>query len=413
MASRKDKKGRLLRPGESYQASKDMYVYTYTDVLGIRRYKYSKDLIELRKKEDQLKKDQLDGIDTYLAGNADLNYMFDRYMSTRNDLRETTRANYEATYDRYVRNTFGKKKLVDIKYSQIVLFYSKLIEEKNLNIGTIQYVQRMIRPALQMAVRDDIIRANPADGVIQMVKKKTQCGEGTVRHALTLEQQRAFVRYISENEIYDRWSSLFLVMIGTGVRVGELIGLRWQDVDFNKREIDINHALFYFAGKKNKKPCRWVVSDTKTEAGHRKIPMVDPVYNALLAEKLKMEKTGLKCHTEVDGMSGFIFYNRFLEVHVPEGINRELTRIIESYNIDEEVIAAKEKREPIYLPPISCHHLRHTFCTRLCEAEVNIKVIQTIMGHKDIHTTMDIYAEVTDSKKKSSINEAFTQMKLF
>lgn len=413
MASRKDKKGRILRPGETYQASRDLYIYSYTDPLGKRRYKYSKDLVALREKEEQLKRDQMDGIDSYLAGTADLNYIFDRYMATRNDLRETTKANYELTYDRYVRNTLGKKKIADIKYSHIVWFYSNMITEKQLRIGTIQYVQRMIRPALQMAVRDDIIRTNPADGVIQLVKKKTQCDGMKIRHALTLEQQRAFMNYIKERPLYDRWINLFTVLIGTGVRVGELVGLRWEDIDFEKRLIDINHSLFYFAGKKNQRPSRWIVSDTKTDAGHRTIPMVEPVYDALIAENIRQEKTGVRCQTEIDGMSGFVFYNRFLEVYVPESINRELSRIVESYNSEEEVIAVKEKREAVLLPPISCHYFRHTFCTRLCEADVHIKVIQSIMGHKDIHTTLDIYSEVTEWKKKTSINEAFNNMNLF
>lgn len=413
MASRKDKKGRLLRPGESYQESKGLYVYAYSDPFGKRRYTYAKDLVTLRKKEEQLKKDQMDGIDSYVAGTADLNFTYDRYISARKDLRETTRANYDATYDRYVRETLGKKKLKDIKYSHIVLFYVNLMDEKGLHIGTIQYIQRMIRPALELAVRDEIIRTNPANDVIRMVKKKTQCDGPVYRHALTLEQQRAFTEYVKNSPSYDNWYNLFMVMIGTGLRVGELVGLRWEDVDFEKRQIDVNHALTYFAGKRNKRPSRWIVTDTKTDAGHRTIPLVDPVYDALLAEKIQQDRTGMKCQSVVDGMSGFIFYNRFYEVRVPESINRELTRIIERYNLEEEVIAKKEKREAVLLPPISCHHLRHTFCTRLCEADVHIKVIQSIMGHKDIHTTLDIYAEVTDWKKKTSVNDAFKKMKLF
>lgn len=62
----------------------------------------------------------------------------------------------------------------------------------------------------------------------------------------------------------------------------------------------------------------------------------------------------------------------------------------------------KEGREPLLLPDFSCHHLRHTFATRLCEAESNLKVIQSIMGHKNIETTMDIYAEATDRKKEET-----------
>ena len=85
MASRKDKKGRVLRKGESFRITDEMYVYAYTDPFGKRRYIYSKDLVKLREKEEKLKRDQMDGIDSYVAGNADLNFLFDRYMSIKTD----------------------------------------------------------------------------------------------------------------------------------------------------------------------------------------------------------------------------------------------------------------------------------------------------------------------------------------
>lgn len=157
MASRKDKKGRVLRKGESYSDSKGMYLYAYSDPFGKRRYIYAKDLPALREKEEQLKKDQLDGIDSYAAGTADLNFMFDRYMSTKSELRVSTRANYLEVYDRYIRNEFGRKKIGEIKYSDILFFYNHLICDLGIHIGTVQYIQRLIRPALEIAVRDNII----------------------------------------------------------------------------------------------------------------------------------------------------------------------------------------------------------------------------------------------------------------
>ena len=69
-------------------------------------------------------------------------------------------------------------------------------------------------------------------------------------------------------------------------------------------------------------------------------------------------------------------------------------------NEEEKEAAKKEDREPLILPSFSAHNLRHTFCTRLCENESNLKVIQSIMGHSDIQTTMDIYAECTQEKKQ-------------
>lgn len=83
---------------------------------------------------------------------------------------------------------------------------------------------------------------------------------------------------------------------------------------------------------------------------------------------------------EIDGMTGFVFCNRFGNVPNPQSVNRTIKRIVADYNATEEVNAKKEHREPVLLPDFSAHHLRHTFCTRLCENETNLKVIQSVMG---------------------------------
>ena len=69
-----------------------------------------------------------------------------------------------------------------------------------------------------------------------------------MRHALTLEQQRAFIRYIENNERFESWVTLFKFLLGTGCRIGEAIGIRWDDIDFEKRIISINHSLVIIAG---------------------------------------------------------------------------------------------------------------------------------------------------------------------
>ena len=85
------------------------------------------------------------------------------------------------------------------------------------------------------------------------------------------------------------------------------------------------------------------------------------------------------------------------------GSNHTIHTICADYNKEEAAKADAEDRDPILLPNFSCHHLRHTFCTRFCENETNLKVIQEIMGHADISTTMDVYAEATQEKKKASM----------
>ncbi|WP_314231496.1 tyrosine-type recombinase/integrase [Solobacterium moorei] len=104
----------------------------------------------------------------------------------------------------------------------------------------------------------------------------------------------------------------------------------------------------------------------------------------------------------MDGYSGFIFQNRYGKIPNPKTVNASIKRIVASYNDEEMLNSKKGGREPLLLPDFSCHHLRHTFATRLCEAESNLKVIRSIMGHKNIETTMDIYAEATDRKKEET-----------
>ena len=90
--ARKDNKGRALRKGEVQRSQDGRYVYTYTNPVGKRCYIYANTLMELREKEDELKRDQLDGIDSYVAGKADLDFLVDRYMATKNNLASSTYA---------------------------------------------------------------------------------------------------------------------------------------------------------------------------------------------------------------------------------------------------------------------------------------------------------------------------------
>lgn len=402
--ARKDKQGRALRRGEGQRKEDSQYYYAYTDPLGRRKRIYAPTLVELRKKEDELVKDQLDGLDVYIAGEADVNYMYDRYMSTKTELRETTRTNYEYMYDRYVRDTFGKKKVRTIKYSDVYQFYMILLKEKGIKINTLDSVNTILHPLFQLAVRDNVIRINPSDGVMAELKKKNIGKQVGIRHALTPKQQKTFLDYC-RNSDYRRWTPLFTVMFGTGARIGEIIGLRWEDVDLENRIISINHSISYVCGRKKGEHAHYVVSLPKTEAGIRTIPMIDPVHDALIEELEYREMLGSFCDQEIDGMTDFVFFNRFGTIHKPGTINDAIKRVYEDYNAQELVKASREHREPFLLEHFSCHHTRHTFCSRLCESETNVKVIQTVMGHKDIQTTLDIYAEVTDEKKAESLSK--------
>ena len=129
--------------------------------------------------------------------------------------------------------------------------------------------------------------------------------------------------------------------------------------------------------------------------------MMDFVKEAFLLEKKNQVEIGITCKASIDCYTDFIFVNRFGDVQHQGTLNKAIRRIIRDCN--DEVLLKSNEKSPILLPPFSCHSLRHTFTTRMCEEGVNIKVIQDILGHKDISTTLDIYTDVTKDLKKKEI----------
>lgn len=184
-------------------------------------------------------------------------------------------------HNHYVRDGFGKLRISKIKYSDIKKFYYSLILEKGFKPNSMEIVHTLLHPTFTMAVRDGLLRLNPTEGVMAEIKK-SHCWEKTKRHALTVAEQRAFTNYIANSEEYRGWFPLFTVMLGTGCRIGEVLGLRWQDVDFKNRTISINHNLVYRVQEDG--TCTNHVNSPKTKAGIRIIPMLDEVFDAFLEE---------------------------------------------------------------------------------------------------------------------------------
>lgn len=263
--------------------------------------------------------------------------------------------------------------------------------------NTIHAVNTILHPIFTLAVRDGYIRSNPAYQVYAELKKQNGWGQDK-RHALTEQQQEAFVDFLRNSSVYHKWLGLITFLLGTGCRIGEAIGLRWEDCDFQENIISINHSVSYTEVEKGKGR-RFYISTPKTDAGTRDIPMFKEVKRALLNERLRQMQTGFS-QQEIDGYSDFVFVGNRGTIHHPTSINQTLKRIINAYNTMEVDRAKKERREPTLLPHFSVHNLRHTFCTRICENETNLKIIQEIMGHANISTTMDVYNEATMEQKK-------------
>ena len=393
--ARKDKKGYALRTGEC-QRSDGRYSYSYTDRNGVRHSIYAKTLVDLRTREKALQRAYEDGIDPVKAAKLTVNDMYDRYISQKFELKATTRSNYKYMYNHFVRESFGKQKLQNVRFSDVKQFYIGILKEQKMKATTLESIHTQLHPAFQMAVRDGLIRMNPTDGVMAEIKK-SKLWDKPKRHALTVPQQKAFMDFLKEDKEYEGWLPIVTILLGTGMRIGECLGLRWIDLDFENRLISVNHNLTDRPDDNGK--CDKHIQTPKTAAGNRTIPMIEEVFQAFLTEYEIQSCLGF-CEEEIDGYSGFVFSTSRHTVYSAAAVNNAIHRAVSAYNKKEKARAMKEDREELLLPHFSAHNLRHTFCTRFCENETNLKVIQDIMGHADISTTMDIYAEATEEKKK-------------
>ena len=401
--SRKDTKGRVLPPNVS-QKSDGRYIWR--KMIDGKQYSICEnDLIELKKKIIQKEADIQNNVCRDL-GKCTVNQYFDKYIELVEDIKPQTKQNYRNYWKWYIRESrIGKMQLGKVRNSDIVELYKELGDK--LAYSTIKYVDSILKNMFECAMYDDrLIPDNPCKRAMSKIKKT----ESEEREALTEEQQSLFIDYTSKDRAYSVYLPLFTVMLGTGCRIGEVLGLRWCDIDMENGIISINHTLSYKSVGNGKHD--YFISTTKSKSGNREIPMLPEVRKALINQKKYKSLIGISNDFEVDGYSDFVFTSKKGKPYTQEQVNRVIRGIIDKINLGEKKLADKEGREYVEFPRISAHVLRHTFCTRFCENETNVKIIQAIMGHSKIETTMNIYSHATAEKKKDSMNNLIGKIKI-
>ncbi|MGF1399905.1 tyrosine-type recombinase/integrase [Streptococcus infantarius] len=394
---RKDNKNRVLKDGE-YQRSNGSYEYKWRDKKGKRHSIYAKSLDLLRQKEATLLKDAINGIN--YNKKITVNDLFKKWKTLKKGLKDNTFQNYQYLYELFISESIGEITIKNLKKSDIRLFYNHLADKRHLKINTIDSIHTVLHQVLDIAVDDEYILNNPSDNALKELKQARTNGKKG-KKALTLKQQKLFEDFLSENSKYKGWYPIFITMLWTGMRVGEITGLRWEDIDFDNNLIHINHTLVYY-DTRTEKGCKFAINTPKTKAGKRTIPMLSKVKKALKQEKERQNDLGINCNVKIDGYTNFVFLNRFGNVYQQCSLNKALKRIIRDCNY--EIFDGKIKSDTI-LPNFSNHSLRHTFTTRMVESGTNLKVMQEILGHSDISTTMNIYAEATQDLKEKEMKK--------
>ena len=326
-----------------------------------------------------------------------MNEQFELYLSTK-DLRQSSLAHYRELWNRCVKDDIGKSKVTAIKKADLQLFYKKLAEKGYADNTIRQYEISMIMPTLEMALDNDVICKNPAKGCMKAYNSKIKGKE-----ALTVAEQQAFIEFVRKSERYNVYYPLFTVMFSTACRRGEIIGLTWNDIDFQNRMISINHQLIY---KNYGDGFQFHYAEPKTESRRWIIPMTPNCYKALVRQRELQLILGIDKSLEIAGLNGFVFTTLSSTPYAPSNLNNLLRSIVSQYNKSETMQAKEQKRDPVLLPIISCHSFRHTGCTRLAKAHIDIKTLQEFMGHSDIKVTMNVYNHVDNERMTKEVMNA-------
>lgn len=389
MAKRRDSKGRVLQKGE-YQRKTGTYQYKTTDRLTGEKIQASAETLEeLREKEATIMRDMMDGL---RAEAGTLDELFAIWERTKRGLKDNTKSNYIYTYRRFIAPALGKKKIKDIRKSDVKQFYADLLTQ-GLQVNSIDSVHTVLHQVLEIGVDDDLIRLNPSSGAMTEIKREH---EPKRKKALSPEEQAVLIQYLKE---YERksWYPIFYTMLKTGMRVGEATGLTWEDIKTDEGVIEVNRTLVYYSNEASKKgrEMTFAINTPKSESGRRRIPIDADTIEAIEIQR----QYGHRCEMMVDGVGDFVFVNRFGNVQHQGSLNKVLRRIIRDCN--EGQLASGG---PL-LPRFSCHTLRHTAATNLVMSGVNLKAVQEILGHADFSTTMDIYAEATAEVKAHGVEQ--------
>ncbi len=300
-----------------------------------------------------------------------LEYWLQNVAKTR--VREKTFHSYEKTANNYIKPGLGDIKLSHVTPALIQELYNKLLD-KGLSPRTVRYTHSVLRSALQQAVKWGLLYRNPAL-LVELPRDKAK--EMLV---FTPEEARIFMDAV----VYSKWKALFSLLLSSGMRPGEALGLKWGDVDFEGKRITINRTLMRTQGG------GWKLEEPKTSRSRRTIPIPSTVMKDLEEHKKAQAAEKLRAKPGKYTDHGFVFTSENGEPANHKNIVRRFF---------------KPLLEGAGLPDIRLYDLRHTCATLLLSAGVNPKIVSERLGHASITLTLDTYSHVLPNMQEAAADK--------
>lgn len=356
---------------------------SYKDSTGKTKRKnfYAKTQKEVKAKMDSFKKSLNHGVLKF-DENITLEeyYYYWLYNIRKPKLKASSFERYDGIYRNYVANTaLGKTKLINLKISNIESYYNFLLKEKGKNPSTIKSINKYLKPCLNHAVKEDCIQKNWCSYVD--IEKSNSHTQNIKFNIFSLEEQNNFLSNIKNHRLY----TLFLTAFASGLRQGELLALKWEDIDFNNNIIKVNKSIRRIKNTTDNKSSLQIQS-TKTESSKRDVNIPIIVTKYLREHKFNQNIEKSKYDTLYSD-NNFVFAT-------------ELGQPIDSRNL---IKIYKKLLKENNIPYRKFHSIRHTYATRLFEQNVPPKTVQALMGHSNITTTLNIYTHVTNEIKAEEV----------
>lgn len=389
---RRDNRNRILHNGES-QRQDGRYAYKYKDINGETKFVYSWRLdkndrapagkprdLSLREKERQIQQDLFNQIAPN-GGNLTVLDLVQKYLSLKVNVRHNTQANYNFVVGILKKEAFGGLRIDKVKLSDAKAWLIKL-QKDGRGYSTIHSVRGVVRPAFEMAVQDDLIRKNPFGFELATVV----VNDSVTREAITRAQERAFLKFIQEDNCYRKYYDGIYILFNTGLRISEFCGLTISDIDFQNKRIRVDHQL------QRKRDMEYIIEDTKTKSGERYVPMSQQVVECF--RRVIANRKPPKQEPIIDGYTGFLFLDKNWMPMVALHWEHYFKHILNKYNSIYKV----------QLPKITPHVCRHTFCSNMAKSGMSPKTLQYIMGHSDISVALNTYTHLTFDDAKAEFD---------
>lgn len=384
----KDLKGKNLGTGLSQRKDK-LYSARFVSKSGKRIEKYFATLPEARNWLAQARQEDSQstpGITSTVTVDTWFNYWFDNIIT---DLSPNTRRNYKERYEKNVQPFIGKLMISEVKPMHCKMVLNSMMAD--YAGSTIRQTYIAMGTMFRAAVMNDVIHKHPMDGV-----KFTKPVKAMSDHrVLTVDEQKKFLEVAKQSHNYYQYA----LILETGLRTGEIIGLTWNAVDLERKTLTVNKTLEF-----RHKQQEWRAGPPKTQTSYRTIPLTNRACELLrelweLRKTQRMSEDLAQVLTYTDRRTG---QSASIDLRDLVFINFRTGMPSKNSSYDTHLYKLCEKAG---IPPFCMHTLRHTYATRAIERGMQPKILQKLLGHASIQTTMDTYVHVTDDSMTKAIRQ--------